>query len=244
MSSNNPDITVSDIITDVEARLGTPNISTSIYAPWFSYAYAKLYAALVNAGQTVKEQLFGNYEEVTLTNGTAEYALSTILPRFGSVIKIEILYGAEGDERAVARRLRSIAQWRNQGNVSTAYRNKQDPLYYLLQDIIGFIPTPPAGDASNAIAYCWYVMRPYQITLGSDVIDIPYRFIYPIVNYVQAKAIEKQNEDYSTAALVEQRFEREIEQAATSAASEYNENDAQGIEVSGDSAIFDNPFRY
>lgn len=243
MSANNPSITGADIITDVEARLGTPNISSTIYVPWIAYAYLKTYAALANAGQTVKENLFGAYIAVTLTNGTAEYTLSTIIPRFGSVIKLEILFGGTSDQRVRLSPLRSISQWASQANVSTSYRAKEAAVYYLLKDTLGVIPTPPASDPSQATLYAWYIARPYQITATTDPIDIPFRFLYPIVNYVQSKAIEKQNEDYSQASLVEQRFERELEQIAIAASSEYNENDGEGIEVATDSLIFDNPFR-
>lgn len=241
MSSNNPSITASVIISDVENRLGNPNISTSVYLPWVSYAYQKTYAALYNVGQTVREQLFGNYDDITLTNGTAEYALSTILPRFASVIKLEILYGATGDQRATLRKLRSIAHWNNQGNVSTSYRPKATPYYYILEDTLGIIPTPPATDPANAILYAWYVRRPYQITEGADVIDIDYRFIYPVVNYVQAKAIQKENEAYDTSLKIERLFEAELEQIAETAASEFNENEGEFV-METDSALDENPF--
>lgn len=243
MSANNPDITAANIITDVEARLGTPNISTSNYLPWVSYAYQKTYAALINAGQKVKEALFGNYITFTIAKGTAEATLSTVIPRFGGFIKLEILYGASGDTRVRLNPLRSIWQWPNQGNVSTSYRSKDQALYYLFENTFGIIPTPPASDASDTTIYAWYIRRPYQIDAAGDVIDIDYRFIYPIVNYVQGKAMEKQNEDYSTAGVLEQRFERELEQIAIAATSEYNENDFEGIEIDTTSMLFDDPFR-
>lgn len=244
MASNNPSITAADIITDVEARLGTPGISTTNYLPWVSYAYQKTFQALINAGQTVKEELFGNYSAITLTNGTAEYALSTIIPRFGGFIKTEILYGGTGDQRVRINKLRSVSQWQIQGNVSTSYRSKSEPLFYLLEDTLGVIPTPPVADVANAILYAWYVRRPYQINLSTDVIDIDYRFIYPIVNYVQAKAIQAKFEDYSEARTVEAQFQQELEQIAIAAASEYNENDeTNAVEISADSMLFDNPLR-
>jgi hypothetical protein len=243
MSADNPSIKASDIISDVENRLGNPNLSTSIYLPWVSYGYMKTYAALAKAGQSVKETLFGNYVTFTLANGTAEYALSTYVSRFGSLIKAEILYGGTGDIRTRAAQLRSIAEWLNQGNVSTSYRDKSQPLVYFLQDKIGFIPTPPSSDAAQATAYIWYVKRPFQVTDGTDVIDIPYRFIYPLVNYVQAKAIQKYNEDYTEAALVEKRFDNELEEIALAADSEFNENDGNAVEISSSSALYDNPFR-
>ena len=243
MSANNPTILASDIITDVEVRLGSPNISGTDYLPWISYAYQKLFASLYKAGQKVREQLFGNYLAVTLTNGTAEYTLSSILPRFISPIKFEILFGGTGDSRVRLNPAGSIYKWDNQANVSTSYRPKQSPIYYILQDKLGIIPTPPSSDSANAILYAWFVRGPYQITDTADSIDIPYRFIYPIVNYVQAKAIQKQHEDYSEASLVEQTFERELEQIAITASDENNENDGQGIEHA-DSALSENPFRW
>lgn len=241
MAANNPNITASNLIADVENRLGNPNISASVYLPWVSYAYLKTYAALANAGQSVKETLFGNYQAITLTNGTAEYALSTILPRFGSVIKLEILYGGTGDQRVRLSPLRSISQWNVQGNVSTSYRSKGNPLYYLLEDTIGIIPTPPATDANSATLYAWYVRRPYQITDGTDVIDLDYRFIYPLVNYIQAKAIQKENEDYNASLEIERLFQSELAEVVEAAVSEYNENDINGVEISSSSALFDNP---
>lgn len=241
MASNNPSITASDIITDVEVRIGSPNLGTTVYLPWVSYAYSKTYAALYNAGRRVREQLFGAYATYTLTNGTAEYSLQTMLPRFASFIKIEILYGATGDQRVRVHPMRSVWQWDNQANVSTSYQSKAKPLYYIVGDTIGFIPTPPASDASSPTAYFWYVKRQYQITEGADVIDIPYRFLYPVVNFVQAKAIEQQNEDYSSANAVENKFERELQQIAETASGEFNENDGEAIEASSNSPIFDNP---
>lgn len=239
MSANNPSITASSIIVDVESRLGTPNISTTSYLPWISYAYQRTYAALANAGQRVKETLFGNYTTLSLTANVAEYSLSTNIPRFASLIKIEVVYGASGDQRVRAMPLNSIASWRNQGNVSTSYRSKTEPLFYILEDTLGFIPTPDGGTA-----YIWYVRRPYQIDTGSDVIDIDYRFIYPIVDYVQAKAIEKENEDYSESARLELKFQAALQEIVNAAVSEYNENDGDGIAVSSDNAIFEDPLRW
>lgn len=244
MSASNPSITASDIITDVEVRLGSPNISSSNYFPWISYGYQKTWAALANAGQTVKEQLFGAYVSYTLTPGTGEYTLTTIAPRFSSVIKAEILYGASGDLRTPLFPIRSLANWKNMGNVSTSYQSKASPLFYIIGNTIGFIPTPPASD-SAATLYLWYVQRPYQITATTDVIDIPYRFLYPIVNYVQSKAIQKENEDYATALEIEQRFERELDQVGISASSEYNENDGMSaVEIDSSNALFDDPLKW
>jgi hypothetical protein len=238
MSASNPSITASAIITDVESRLGLPSISAADYYPWISYAYQKCYSALANAGSGVKETLFGNYATISLINGKTEYSLSTYLPRFGSMIKLEVLYGATGDLRNSARKVKSIAQIPDMSQLSTIYYGKTTPMYYLLENVLGIIPTPDGGTA-----YVWYVKRAYQITDGADVIDIDYRFIYPIVNYVQAKAIEKENEDYDAAGLIEQRFERELEQIAITAASEYNEEDGDSVEDNS-TALSDNPFSY
>jgi hypothetical protein len=238
MSASNPSITASAIITDVESRLGSPNISASDYYPWISYAYQKTYAALANAGQGVKEALFGNYTTIPLVSGTTEYSLSSNIPRFASMIKLEVLYGASGDLRNTAGKVKSIAQIPDMSHISTTYYSKTSPYYYIIEDTIGIIPTPDGGTA-----YVWYIRRPYQITDGADIIDIDYRFIYPIVNYVQAKALEKENEDYQAAALIENKFERELEQIAITASGEYNEEDGDSVEDSS-SALNDNPFHY
>lgn len=244
MSANNPSITASDIISDVESRLGSPSVSTSVYLPWVSYGYIKTFNALLKTDQEVKERLFGAYGTYTLTNGTAEYSLNTMFPRFGGPIKFEILYGDTGDQRTRLKRLPSVSHWDNQGNVSTSYRSKTDAVYYLIGDTIGIIPTPPSTDASNAILYSWYIQRPYQITGGTDVIDIPYRFLYPLVSYVQAKAIQKVNEDYRTAAAVEAKFDQDLMEIADAAASERNENDGiSSIEYSSNSPLLSNPLR-
>lgn len=244
MSANNPSITASSIVTEIEAILGTPSISTSTYLPWISYAYQKTYQALVNAGQDIKERLFGNYLSVNLANGTAEYTLSTIIPRFGGFIKVEILYGGSGDERVRLAPLRSISNWRIQGNVSTSYRSKANPLYYVFQNTFGIIPTPPASDASSPTLYTWYIRAPYQIDAGGDVIDIPYRFLTPLKDYVQAKAVQKEHEDYSVSAQLERDFRLQLEEISLAASSEYNENEQTNeIEDSSDNVFYDNPFR-
>jgi len=244
MSSNNPSITVSDIVTDVEARLGAPNISTSVYLPWVSYAYNRTYLALMNSDARVRERLFGNYVELTLTNGTAEYSLSSKIPRFGGIIKIEVKYGGTGDDWNRASRLDSLSNWKIQNNVSTSYRGKNVPLYYVMEDTIGFIPTPPSTDSGTPYARVWYVRRPYQLTLSTDVIDIEYRFIYPIVEYVQAKAIQRANEDYGDARAVEQEFKNLLDEVCDVATAELSDLEGgDSIAVSSDSQIFENPFR-
>lgn len=243
MASNNPSVTASDLILDVENRLGNPSISTSIYLPWVSYSYQKVYQALSGVSQEVKERLFGAFVQYTLTNGTAEYSLNTIMPRFGGVIKFEILFGGTGDQRVRLQNLPTLSAWDNQANISTSYRTKTNPVYYNISDILGIIPTPPADDPANAILYAWYIKRPYQITDGADVIDIPYRFQYPIINYIQAKAIQKAHEDYGESRLLEARFEEELQQIAEAADSEHNENDGtSSIAYSSSDALGQDPF--
>jgi len=243
MSSNNPDITASDIITDVENRLDTPGISTSVYLPWVSYAYQKTYQAITYAGQRAKETFFGAYIEVDLTNGTAEYTISDIVPRFGGIIKVEIKYGNSEDVWNRAKELPSISDWKIQNNVDTTYRSKTCPLYYVLKDTIGFIPTPPSTDTSNATARIWYVQRPYQITSGSDVVDLPYRFIYPVNDYVQAKAIMKENEDYAQAAQVEANFRLQLDQITALVENEFNENEGRFVKIDSSDSLYANPQR-
>ena len=244
MSTNNPSVTASDIITDVEARLYSPNISSTVYLPWVSYAYQKLFAALASTNQRVRENLFGNLIQFDLIGGTAEYALSTYIPRFGSFIKGEIRYGASGDDWVRLKPLGSIANWEIQNNVSTSYRPKTGALYYLLEDAIGFVPTPPSGDSGTPTVKIWYVRRPYQINLGTDVIDIDYRFIYPITDYVQAKAIEREAEDYAVAGQVDAKFERQLEEVAQNADAEFNENEIETVYRASDSPLYSDPLRY
>lgn len=241
MSANNPSITASSIIADVENRLGTPNISTTTYIPWVSYGYSKTWAALNGVGQEAREELFGAYIAVSLTNGLGEYTLSTIIPRFSSFIKAEIQYGGNGDIRVPIGKIRSLANWQNMGNVSTSYRSKSDPILYRYKNTLGIIPTPPATDTIVPTLYVWYVQKPFQITDGADIIDLEYRYIYPLVNYVQAKAIQTEHEDYATSLQIENLFEKELNDIAETVASEYNENEGESIETSSSSSIYDNP---
>lgn len=245
MSANNPDITASDIITDVENRLGNPNIGASKMLPWVSYGYQKTYQTLIGAGQQVKEELFGNVVEFELTPGVAEYSIETNIPRFGGFIKVEVRYGATGNVYTRASRLPSLAYWRSQSNTSTAYQPKDQPMYYQVEDKIGFIPEPVLGEVvQDAMAKVWYIRRPYQITETDDVIDLPYRFLYPIVNYVQSRAIERENEDYEQAAIIERKFERELEQLVEFVENEYSESEMTNfVAVAGDSPLHGNPMR-
>lgn len=243
MSANNPSTTASDIITDVEARLDSPGISTSNYLPWISYAYQRTYAALISSGQSVKENLFGDVKTFDLSNGTAEYSITTNIPRFGGFIKVEIKYGADGDDWIRATRLPSVANYSQvQSNSTTAYRAKDAALYYQLGDLIGFIPTPPSTDPNTPVAKVFYIKRPYQIDSGDDVIDIPYRFIYPIVNYVQAKAIERENEDYGTAGIIESKFQAELQEMIMFAMSEINEHEVNAVQADPNSELFISTF--
>ena len=190
----------------------------------------------------MKEELFGNYVTFDLTAGVAEYSLSTNIPRFGGIIKVEIKYGATGDDWIRADRLESIAHWKIQNNVSTSYRSKTEALYYIIEDAIGFIPTPPSGDSGTVSVRVWYVRRPYQITLSTDVIDIDYRFTYPIADYVQAKAIQRENEDYATASQLEISFRQQLEEIANAANSEYGEyEETSFVNIPTNSLIFNNP---
>jgi hypothetical protein len=241
MATDNPSITASNLITDVEARLGNPNLSGTKYLPWISYAYQKVYHKLANVGQEVKEQLFGALETVTLTNGTAEYNLNDKISRYGGFIKAEIKYGGTSDEYKRATKLRSISQWNDQSQVTTSYQPKDKPLVYFLGTVFGVIPTPPADDAGTPYAKIWYVKRPYQITEVGDTIDIPYRFMFPLVNYVQAKAVQAKYEDYSASMALEKKFEDELEQMAEMAAGEMTENEGMGVEVDSSSPLYSNP---
>jgi len=242
MSSNNPSVTASDIITDVEARLATPGISTATYLPWISYAYQRTYQALANTNQQTKEELFGVAGTISLTQSTLEHSITGSIPRFGGIIEVAIKYGASGDTRNKAKRMRTKAFWDNIDNVSTSYRSKTEPLYYIQGGSIGIIPVPPEA---GAIAYIDFVQRPYQLTAGTDVIDIPYRFQYPVVNYVQAKAIEATNEDYSQGEITERKFLRELEEVAIAAESEMTENDGiNAVEISANSPLVGDPMRF
>lgn len=242
MSSNNPDVTAADIISDIEARMASPGLSTSIYIPWISYAYQRTFQAITKVGQQAREELFGDTDTITLnTTSPNEYTITNEIPRFGGLIKVEVKYGATGDVYNNARRLRSVANWRVMANVSTTYQGKTTPLYYLLGNTIGFIPVPPE---SGAIAKIYFIKRPYQITNGTDVIDIPYRFLWPIPEYVHAKAIQRVNEDYSTAAKVEAEFNAMLEEVSLAAGGEFNENDGTNGVEDADDMLYSDPLRF
>ena len=240
MSEDNLDLLVSDIITDVEARMGNPNISTSIYLPFINTAYARTYFALMGTGRAVKEELFGEYALVTLnTSSPNEYDLIDLAPRFGGMIKLEVKYGGTDDIYKKATRLKSLADW-DMSHVTTDYIAKATPLYYILGKKIGFLPVPPEA---GAVAKMWYVKRPYQLSESTDIIDIPYRFTYPIVNYVHAKAIQKENEDYKNSLNIENVFKNELEELSQFVEGEYNENEGSEVEDSSNSGFYENPLR-
>lgn len=246
MAENNPDITASDIVTDIENNLSNPNISFNIYKEWISYAYQKTFQALLDAGQILKEELFGDVVTIDLTPGVAEYSITSNIPRFGGFIKVEIKYGATGDNWILASRLPSVTAWRISNNNTTQYRGKDAALYYKLGNLLGFIPMPTAGEsAQTPQAKVFYVKRPYRITEQDDVIDIPYRFLTPINNYVQAKAIERENEDYGQSGAIMDRFRTDLETIVEAAQAEFDENSGiNQVSISTNSEILYNPFNW
>lgn len=244
MSTNNPDITASNIITDIEARLGTTNLDTTDYLPWVSYAYQKLYRAIVSAGQQAKEVYFGDDVTFNLTAGTGEYSLETNIPRFGGIIKVEVKYGGTSDDWVKATRLPSINNYNQvMNNTSTSYRAKESVLYYLLQDVIGFIPVPPGSDSGTPQTKVWYVKRPYQLDDGDDVIDIPYRYIDPLNDYVQAKAIQAENESYSESLEIERIFEAKLNKITEQVENEFGEYEGTDSVQSQGTGLYSNPLR-
>lgn len=239
MASNNPSLTVNDIITDVEGRLNSPNISNALYFPWISTSAQRVYRALCALGQEAKERYFGASDTINLSTSTLEHDILASIPDFGGFIGVEVLYGASGDTRVRATKMRSVSQWEDLSNVSTNYRAKQNPLYYQSGNNIGIIPVPPE---SGAIAYVRYIRRLPQYDSADDVINIPYRFTWPIYDYVEAKALQRANEDFSTSREIEDRFRVDIQEITETAADELNENDGtNAVEVSANSAILDDP---
>jgi hypothetical protein len=243
MSTDNPDITASDIISDVENKLDDPGIDTTVYLPWVSYGYQKTFNALLKCGQRVKEGLFEDSATISLTLDTLEITITTQIPRFGGLVKLEVKYGASGDDWNTAANLGSSSHWRNLQNVSTSYRSKTQPLYLQSGTKLMVIPVPPE---TGAQAYVRYIKRPYQLTSGTDVIDIPYRYLTPLNNYVQAKALQRANEDYTASAQIENRFLQELEEIMEAAVSEFhNENDgSDAVEVSTDDSIYTDPLSF
>lgn len=245
MAESNPTYTASDIITDVNSRfVGGTGLSNEDFLPWISYSNQKLYQKIISVGKRAKQEIFGAKGDITLTAGVLEYTITDWLPRFGGILRVDIQYGATGDVFNRATPLIDITYWNNLEDVSTSYRSKIHPLYYLMGTVIGFIPVPPSGESvQTPTARVRYVKRPQQITEVTDEIDIPYRFLYPLINYVQAKAVQRVNEDYSEASLVERQFEKELEDVAMAVADEFEEG-VDGVEMSSSSELYSNPIDY
>lgn len=242
--ADNPEITVADVVTDIEGRFSSaPSISSDRYLPWISYAYQKVFNALSMVNARCREDLFGDVDTITLNTATPnEYTLTDEISRFGGFISVEIKYGATGDVYNKANRLPSQSNWENWDNISTTYRSKLEPLYYKRGNTVGFIPVPPE---TGATAKIWYVKRPNQLTDTTDIVDIPYRFLYPVTDYVHARALQAVNEDYQTADVIEANFRRQIEEIQEAAASEFNENDGtDNVQDNSNSDIYNNPFRW
>lgn len=241
MSSNNPDITAADVITDVETRLGDTNLDATDYLPWISYSYQKVYHAIVSAGQQAKEKFFEDNATIALDVDTLEKDISTDIPLLGSISKIEVKYGASGDTWNPATKLPSTAHWANLHNVSTQYRNKTNPLYNITGNNLLVIPVAPE---SGAVAYVRYIKRPYQLTASTDIIDLPYRYIYAVIDYVHARAIVSENEDFAQAQVVENNFQAELAKITELVVNEFNENDGtSAVQVDTTASIFSNPLR-
>lgn len=218
MATNNPDVTASNIITDVESRLFNPNISSSLYLPWVSYAYNRVYLTLLRSRKEIAEQFFGDSYTLTLdTDNPNEYILTDYIPRFGGIIKVNLKYGDTNDQWQEVPQLPSVSTYSSMEERTTLNVAKSNAVYYILGGKIGFIPVPPE---SGAQAVIYYIKRPYQIDDVSDVIDIPYRYQYPIADYVQSKAMQRSNQDYTTSQVVEDRFRQQLEEVAISADSE------------------------
>ncbi len=245
MATNNPTYTAADIVTDVNSRFsGSTGLSSDVFLPWISYAYQKLYNKIISVGSRAKQDIFGDRADVTLSADTLEYSLTTNIPRFGGFIKVEVIYGASGDVYNRASPLIDLDHWDSLSRVSVTYRSKTKPLYYRRLDQMGIIPTPTAGETTQTpTARVWFVKRPFQVDTGTDEIDIPYRFIYPMVNYVHSKTIQRVNEDYREAELVEARFDQELEEVADMVANEFEEGE-DGIEISSGSDLYQNPLSY
>lgn len=241
---DNPQITPADVITDVESRFSSvPSISSTVYLPWISYAYQRLYQKICEVSQTAKENLFGEVAEVDLPTSTpSEFTITDEIPRFGGFIAVEVKYGGTGDVYNKASLLKSVAHWTNWDNISTNYRSKVTPLYYQRGKTMGFIPVPPEV---NAVAKIWYVKRPYQITSVTDVIDIPYRFLTPLFDFVHARALQKVNEDYGNAGAIEANFRGQLDEIQLAVASEFNENDGtDNVQDNTNSGFYDNPLKW
>lgn len=240
MSSNNPTITVSDLIEEVDTRLGGTNLDTSDFLPWASYSQLKTYNAIIAAGQQAKERYFETEDTLDLSTSVLEIDITSQAPDFGSVVKIEVKYGASGDDWNPASKMASSANWRNLHNVSTTYRNKTSPVYNITGDSnLMVIPIPPEDGAQ---AYIRYISRPYKLTLATDTIVIPYRFTYLMTDYIYNRATIAENEDISAFRALDADFEAKLRKLTEEVTNEFNENDGtSGIRVSGSAPIFRNP---
>ena len=245
MATANPDYTASDIIEEVNSLLtGGTNLSAEIMLPWISTAYQRLYAKISSVSKQAKEELFGDRADVELVADTLEYTLTDSIPRFGGFIKVAVRYGASEDDWNPATRLLSIEYWKDLSKVSTQYQAKTLPLYYQRNGLIGVIPTAVSGETDQTpTARVWFVKRAERIDEVTDIIDIPYRFCYPIVNYVLKRTLQRVNEDYATADQIDRDFKEDLEEVALSVASEFEEG-IDGIEVPAGSALYDNPFNW
>lgn len=245
MASDNPTYTAADVISDVENRFsGGTGLSSSVFFPWISYSVQKLHAKIASIGQRAKEEILGDTGTITLASDTLEYTITDSIPLFGGFIRVDVRYGATGDVYNKATPLVDINHWKSLENVSTTYQPKTSPLYYKLGTKIGIIPTATAGESvQTPTAKIRYVKRQPQITAGTDEIIIPYRFIYPVINYVQSKAVQRVNEDYGESALLERKFEQELEEVALSVADEFEEG-VDGVEVSSSSPLFNDPLSW
>lgn len=221
MSSSNPSITASDIITDVDGRLSQANLSSAVYLPWVSYSYQRVFQSLVSVGKAVAENFFGDTDTINLTTTSPnEYTLTDEIPRYGGLISVWVKYGATGDEYRKAVKLISTAEIINPENISTTYYSKVNPYYYVRGGVIGFLPVPPE---SGGVAKIDFIKRPYQINAVEDVIDIPYRYLWPVSEYVHSKAVQRLNEDYGASKQIEDNFRQQLEEISIACATEYQE---------------------
>lgn len=244
MSETNPEVTANDLITEVEARMGTPAIAQASYLPWISYAYQKTYNKYQGIGQHVRETFFGTLATVTLQAGVNEYLLSDTIPLYGGFIKGQIKYGGTSDDWVRLKVLRSLSKWEDQTNVTTSDWPKASALIYFLKDYFGIIPTPPTDDAGTPSAKIWYVKRPARITAAADVLDLPYRFLYPVVSYVHGMAVMAENEDYTNSLRIEARFDKDLEEAAIAIDSEFSEYEQGNRVEETDESLYTDPFRW
>lgn len=63
------------------------------------------------------------------------------------------------------------------------------------------------GPGINRTGIDDFIKRANHFDAGTDAIDIPYDFLWPLTGYVQAKAIIRVNDDYHTAMQFEMKFD-------------------------------------